>query len=402
MKYNRITLTSSGGTITAETLINGYEDVEMYTASPITLSASVSIDVSDIYPSAVFNIRWNAAVSLNTFLVTICGETINQDALNQTGTFTCVNDGTSWTVQYFADGTQQPQNAQSAAVITVPVGGTATLVAGVDSQYQRLVGSPTTLSSNYTVTAATAGVKANSRFFVEIAGSVTIGTNTFTVFGVSINAAQVLAGGVMVIATFDGSVWRGVATSQTSIADINPIAALSVIANATNATASPTVVSFPTDGYVLKRSGLTLTTGLITAANLDSTIGVVQVAKVAITSAQILASYTTPIKVLDAPGAGYVNVVSKVLIQCTFNTTAYTTNLSANIVSFSGTDKLLVATGVWGFAASGIDQFFDFNPGASSSQYVANDVLRLHSSVGNPAAGDGSAIVYVIYTKMAL
>jgi hypothetical protein len=162
------------------------------------------------------------------------------------------------------------------------------------------------------------------------------------------------------------------------------------------------VVSFPTDGYVLKRSGSTLTTGLITAANLDSTIGVVQVAKVAITSAQILASYTTPIKVLDAPGAGYVNVVSKVLIQCTFNTTAYTTNLNANIVSFSGTDKLLVATGVWGFAASGIDQFFDYIPGASSSQYVANDILRLTTGVGNPAAGDGSAIVYVIYTKMAL
>jgi hypothetical protein len=404
MNYASIEITSIGLSLDNYVAPGVMLDLNLYSSGPVTLVGNVAINpTTTALEPASFSVLWTADITLSTFSVVIAGVTISQDQVNQSGTFTCFFDGTTWEVQYFANGMDIPQAAQGVTNAIVPVGGTLTLVAGVDTAYQVLVGSPTTLTSNYTVTAGTSGIKAGSQFQVEVSGGVTLGANTMTVFGISVNANQALNGGIIIYATFDGSVWRGVSTSKPlSTADLDAIAALSVVANATNASASPTAVPFAVDGAVLKRSGTGLVANLITAANIDPSLQVMQVAIVPVSSAQILASQTTPIKVLDAPGAGYVNVVYSVLVKCTFNTTAYTTNLNANIVSFSGSDKLMVATGLWGFAASGIDQFFLYNPGAASNQYVANDILRLASSVGNPAAGDGTATVYVTYTTLAV
>lgn len=404
MNYASIEITSTGLSLDNYVAPGVMLNLNLYSSGPVTLVGNVAINpTTTALEPASFSVLWTADVTLSTFSVVIAGVTISQDQVNQSGTFTCFFDGTAWDVQYFANGIDAPQAAQGVTNAIVPVGGTLTLVAGVDTAYQVLVGSPTTLTSNYTVTAGTSGIKAGSQFQIEVSGGVTLGANTMTVFGISVNANQALNGGIIIIATFDGSVWRGVSTSKPlSTTDLDAIAALSVVANATNASASPTAVPFAVDGAVLKRSGTGLTAGLITSANIDSSLQVMKVAIVPVSSAQILASYTTPIKVLDAPGAGYVNVVYSVLVKCTFNTTAYTTNLNANIVSFSGSEKLMVATGLWGFAASGIDQFFLYNPGASSNQYVVNDILRLATSVGNPAAGDGTATVYVTYTTLAV
>lgn len=404
MSYTRIQLTASGISLDNTSITGEVFDVSLYTTAPVVLIGNVTV-APTVYAGeeSSFSLRWESDITLSTFSVVIAGVTVSQDQVNQSGTFTCFYDGTAWDVQYFANGIDLPQAAQGVTNAIVPVGGTLTLVAGVDTAYQVLVGSPTTLTSNYTVTAGTSGIKAGSQFQIEVSGGVTLGANTMTVFGISVNANQALNGGIIIYATFDGSVWRGVSTSKPlSTADLDAIAALSVVANATNASASPTAVPFAVDGAVLQRSGTGLTTGLITSTNIDPSLQVMKVAIVPVSSAQILASQTTPIKVLDAPGAGYVNVVYSVLVKCTFNTTAYTTNLNANIVSFSGSEKLMVATGLWGFAASGIDQFFLYNPGAASNQYVANDILRLASSVGNPAAGDGTATVYVTYTTLAV
>ena len=396
MNYNRITITSAGGTITAKTLINGYEDIEIYSAAPVTLSAAVSITVSDLYPYAQFNIRWNANVSLNTYLLTICGVSITQDALNQTGTFICVYDGSTWSVQYFADGKDQPQAAQGVTDIPVPVGGTKTLVAGVDTAYQRLTGT-VTLTSNYTVTAGTTGIKAGSQFQIEIAGGITIGANTLTVFGISINANQALNGGVIILATFDGiSTWVAASTSRpVSTADITPIVARTVMGNASNVTAAPTDIAFPTDFGVLQRNGTALTTGLLTADNFAVGTPVMQLAVTSLSSAQILNSFTTPIKILDtlATFAIIHNIV--ILINAA---TSYATNTDARIYFQMATDDLMVADGVWGATSSGGYQAFFLNLGTTAYQVGKASDLFIATSTGNPTGGTATAEVLVYYT----
>ena len=248
MNFNTIVLTSAGIQIDNSIGFGQLSNLLLTTSGAETLLANVVVAPTVVSgQQSSFSVRWKANLVLSTFSVVICGVTINQDICNQVGQFDCFYDGTAWSVIYTPDGIEQPQNAQDAELVTVPVSGTLTLVAGKNAQYQRLVGSPTTLAAAYNVTASTTNVKKNTRFFVEIGGSVTIGANAFTVFGCVIPAYFALNGGIMVIATYDGSVWRGVATSVGNISALADISALSVVANATNASATPTALQLGTN-----------------------------------------------------------------------------------------------------------------------------------------------------------
>jgi hypothetical protein len=322
--------------------------------------------------------------------------TLAQDQVNQNGTFSCYYDGTTWSVQYFADGKDQPQAAQGVTNVPVPVGGTLTLTAGVDAAYQRLTGT-VTLTSNYTVTAGTTGIKAGSQFQIEIAGGITIGANTLTVFGISINANQALNGGVIILATFDGiSTWVAASTSRpVSTADITPMVARTIMGNASNVTAAPTDIAFPTDFGVLQRNGTALTTGLLTADNFAVGTPVMQLAVTSLSSAQILNSFTTPIKILDtlATFAIIHNIV--ILINAA---TSYATNTDARIYFQMATDDLMVADGVWGATSSGGYQAFFLNLGTTAYQVGKASDLFIATSTGNPTGGTATAEVLVYYT----
>lgn len=399
MIYTRIQLTAAGTTFNNTTPTGEAINVLAYTTAPVTLLGNVVINpiVTAGIPSS-FSLRWEANLTLSTFSVVIAGVTLAQDQVNQTGTFDCYYDGTSWSVQYFADGKDQPQAAQGVATVPVPVGGTLTLTAGVNAAYQRLEGSPTTLTSNYTVTAGTTGIKAGSQFQVEIAGGITLGANVLTVFGIIINANQALTGGVIIIATFDGVSWVAASTSRPiTTADIVPITALSVMGNATNATAAPTNITFPTDFGVLQRSGTGLTTGLLTSASFDPTSIVAnRVSVVTLTSAQILAS-NTPITIVPASGLNTINVISSITVTCTFGTTAYTGNTDVSVFFPSSSDKLFFGVDLWGYAASGVSQLNNFNVAAQAFQYAANEPLNLQTDTSNPTGGNGTAKITVIY-----
>jgi hypothetical protein len=399
MTYTKQQITSAGLNLDNVDDYGFVYNVLAYTTAPVTLLGNVVINPISITAGieVSFSLRWEANITLSTFSVVVVGVTFPQDQVNQTGTFSCYYDGTAWSVQYFADGKDQPQAAQGVTDIPVPVGGTKTLTAGVDAAYQRLVGSPTTLTSNYTVTAGTTGIKAGSQFQIDIAGGITIGANTLTVFGVSINANQALNGGVIIFATFDGvSTWVAASTSRPiSTADIDPVTALSVMGNATNATAAPTDIAFPTDYGVLQRNGTTLTTGLLTADNFAIGTPVMQLAVTSLSSAQILASFTTPIKILDTL-ATYAIIHNIVILMSPG--TAYATNSDARIYFQLATDDLMVADGVWGATSSGGYQAFFLNLGTTAYQVGKASDLFIATSTGNPTAGTGTAQVLVYYT----
>lgn len=399
MTYTKQQITSSGLNLDNVDDYGFVYNVLAYTTAPVTLLGNVVINPISITAGieVSFSLRWEANLTLSTFSVVVVGVTFPQDQVNQTGTFSCYYDGTTWTVQYFADGKDQPQAAQGVTDIPVPVGGTKTLTAGVDTAYQRLVGSPTTLTSNYTVTAGTTGIKAGSQFQIEIAGGITIGSNTLTVFGISINANQALNGGVIIFATFDGTSWVAASTSMPiTTADIDPIAARTVMGNATNATAAPSDIPFSTDYGVLQRNGTTLTTGLLTASNFAAGTPIMQLAVTSITSAQILASFTTPIQILAAAPNYYI--IHKIIGIASYSGTPYITNLNAAIKFSIAADNLYTATGLWGFTSSGGYSFFEYVPASASLQTPKSDALTIRTLTGNPAAGTGTMQILVYYT----
>jgi hypothetical protein len=401
MTYTRIQITSAGIDFDNSTPTGQAINTLAYTTAPVTLLGNVVINPISITAGieVSFSLRWEAILTLSTFSVVVAGVTFPQDQVNQNGTFSCYYDGTAWSVQYFADGKDQPQAAQGVTNIPVPVGGTKTLVAGVDTAYQRLVGSPTTLTSNYTVTAA-GGVKAGSQFQIEIAGGITIGANTLTVFGISINANQALNGGVIILATFDGiSTWVAASTSRPiTTADITPVAARTVMGNASNVTAAPSNITFPTDFGVLQRNGTGLTTGLLTASSFDPTSIVAnRVSIVNLTSSQVKLLKTTPIAIVPASGLNTVNIISSITVSCTYAAVTYTGD--TNLVAYFPTafDKLYEGVDLLGFTTTSITQMNNINIGAQTYQYVANEALLLSTITSNPLTGDGTIKVTVIY-----
>ena len=403
MNYFKQQITASGLNLDNTSLIGQAYSVLAYTTAPVTLLGNVVINPTiTVGFVSSFSLRWEANLTLSTFSVVIAGKTLAQDQVNQTGTFDCYYDGTAWSVQYFADGKDQPQAAQGVTDIPVPVGGTKTLEAGVDTSYQRLTG-PTTLTSNYTVTAGTTGIKAGSQFQIEVAGGLTIGANAVTVFGVNINENQALNGGVIIFATFDGTNWVAASTSKPiTTADIDPVTALSVMGNDTNTTAAPSNIPFSTDFGVLHRNGNSLTTALLTAESFDSTSIVMnRVSVVTLTSAQILAS-NTPITIVPASGLNTINVISSITVTCTFDTTAYTGNTDVSVFFPSSSDKLFFGVDLWGYAASGVSQLNNFNVAAQAFQYVTNEPLNLQTDTSNPTGGDGTAKITVIYQTITL
>jgi hypothetical protein len=397
MNYFRLQITSTGISFDNTAPTGELYSVLAYTSAPVTLLGNVVIDpaVSAGIPSS-FSVRWEANISLSTFSVVIAGVTMAQDQVNQTGTFSCYYDGTSWSVQYFADGKDQPQAAQGVTDIVVPVGGTKTLTAGVDAAYQRLTGT-VTLTSNYTVTAGTTGIKAGSQFQIEIAGGITIGVNTLTVFGISINANQALTGGVIIFATFDGTNWVAASTSRpVSTADIDPVIALSVMGNDTASAATPIDIEFTTNYGVLQRNGSFLTTGLLTADNFAVGTPIMQLAVTNISSAQILASFTNPIKILDTL-ANYAIIHNIVIIMG--GATPYATNTDVIVyfqVAGAG-NAIMEANGVWAGTSGGYQMFF-INNGSTTLQIPKTSDLYLSTPVGNPSGGTKTAQVLVYYT----
>jgi hypothetical protein len=396
MTYTKQQITSAGLNLDN---VDGYGfvyNVLAYTTAPVTLLGNVVINPISVTAGieVSFSLRWEAILTLSTFSVVVVGVTFPQDQVNQNGTFSCYYDGTTWTVQYFADGKDLPQAAQGVTNVPVPVGGTLTLTAGVDAAYQRLTG-PVTLTSNYTVIAS-GGVKAGSQFQIEIAGPITLNGNALTVFGISINANQALNGAVIILATFDGTNWVAASTSRPiSTADIDPVTALSVMGNATNATAAPTDITFPTDFGVLQRNGTALTTGLLTADNFAVGTPVMQLAVTSLSSAEILASFTTPIKIL--PTLATYAIIHNIVILMSLGT-VYATNTNARIYFQLATDDLMVADGVWGATSSGGYQAFFLNLGTTAYQVGKASDLFIATSTGNPTAGTGTADVLVYYT----
>jgi hypothetical protein len=121
---------------------------------------------------------------------------------------------------------------------------------------------------------------------------------------------------------------------------------------------------------------------------------------VAITSAQLLAIKDTPIQLLPAPGAGYMNVPIALLIDMQNGSVQYTDAGGAvSITQGSWTQALAANTIFLGATSTRNHQLVDFAALATAASTPTNEnaALTLAKATNNFAAGNGTALVTVLY-----
>jgi hypothetical protein len=394
MTFTNYTLTASGGTIDNKLLGQAYANLLITAAAPLTLTGNFVINPTVVSGMAAsFQVRWSAVATLSTFSVTICGVVINQDLVNQRGTFDCYYDGAAWTVLYYADGKDQPQIQRGVVNVTVPTGGgTRTLVAGVDEEYQRLQGT-TTLTSNYTVTADTTGVKDGTTFTVLIGGGVTLDGNTMTVFGLSISAFDALNGGAEVRAVYSlaSTTWRATYVNKPiAVGNIQSVSALTVLANGTNATAAPSALPFTASLQVLTRIGSVLAPDFLTPDHLTAGGMATFVSdSYALASANILTLFSTPLAMIAPPRPGRIWNMMNPVMKLTYGTTPYATNTDLAIRYVGATNPIFIATGALAATGTGVVNFVPVE-----GEIIEGATLEIYVPSGNPTAGDSTIRIY--------
>lgn len=383
------TLTTSGGTLNT----NFNYSYVIDTASPITLTASFSIVPVNPLVNNVIKIRWNASVTLAAYTITIGGINVPQDQVNQTGTFELVWDGTNYYLQYFPDFTEKPQETFGVTTITVPTGGgTLTISPGVDTKTYVLQGA-TTLTSNYTVTGSTSGVTNGSAVRVVLAGGVTKGSNTVTIFGESISAYDCLIGGAEVYAEFDATTSSYVATYVNRDIPLDKLLTTGFVSGDNGK-----LVMYDHASKLFVKD-------FLSSINLPSTFKGINITETYITSAQILTLNTSPVTILPASGSlTVVEVPLMFVIRYKYGTSTYSSNLDCRFESTGGTvtDTLADKIGMLGFTTSGIDIVVldSFNATGPAILLQANSTVQLLASAGNPSGGDGDVIIYTISTTI--
>jgi hypothetical protein len=393
MSYIEYTITSSGGTLNT----NLDKSYVITSPSPVTLAAGFSIVPLLPIPYAPITIRWNTSVSLGGFPLTIGGISVNQDQVNQTGTFELMYDGTSYYLQYFPDFTQKPQETYGVTTVTVPAGGgTLTIAPGTNTKTYVLQGT-TTLTSNYTVTGSTSGVTDGSAVRVVVAGGITTGSNTVTIFGQSISKYDCLTGGVEVYAEFNSTTSSYVSTY---VNKDTPLGKLSTTGLVSGDNGKLVTYDFASNAFVAS---------FLSQSNFPTSLKTVNVTTTTISSAQILNCFTSPITLVPASGsASVVEMPLAFIVKYIPGGTPYATNVDA-VFEFSAlspvTQKLASKTNLFTFATAGYDMILVDNYNLSGTPDIMlgpNYPITLRTATGNPTAGNGTLIVYTVSVTLNL
>lgn len=132
---------------------------------------------------------------------------------------------------------------------------------------------------------------------------------------------------------------------------------------------------------------------------------IVQMATVTVSSAEILALYTTAKEIVAAPTSGKALIFEKAVIMYDYLTTAYTIGSATNL-AFNYTDKTGAAVSATQAVTGMIDQVTDqyrFVPAlATALTPVAAAKLVLSLAGANPTAGVGTLKVTIFYRVVTL
>ena len=118
----------------------------------------------------------------------------------------------------------------------------------------------------------------------------------------------------------------------------------------------------------------------------------------AIIEADVKTSNGSPVKLINAPGGGKFTDVLKAYERVDFNTTAYTTNKTGQLIFKGATNALYEADDVLGKTVSTPFQMLPvYDSLAGTTQVLENANLQYKAKTGNPSGGDSGVVVYVTY-----
>lgn len=117
--------------------------------------------------------------------------------------------------------------------------------------------------------------------------------------------------------------------------------------------------------------------------------------RVSLSSAQILALNSTPVQLVNAPGAGKVNVVTQVICQYIYGTTTYTAPGNLN-VSMSGNNVVQFG----GLITNVTSIIKEAVPGTVT--LTGNAALEATMTVADPTVGDGTLVFDIWYYSLTL
>lgn len=120
-----------------------------------------------------------------------------------------------------------------------------------------------------------------------------------------------------------------------------------------------------------------------------------QVRKVTLTSAQVLALNTTPQTLVPAPGAGRAIVVQGIVGRLTYNSAAYATNTTMEFRYTNGSGTK-VAVDMASLLAATANKTQVVDQAAAEFTVLANAPVVVNAATGNPATGN-SPVEFTVY-----
>lgn len=125
--------------------------------------------------------------------------------------------------------------------------------------------------------------------------------------------------------------------------------------------------------------------------------GSVVTVKVSLSSAEILALFTTPKVLVAAPGAGKILAPIRIVIKNNFGTEGYS---GGPILINLGTLNLLSNT-TYQLSNNAYD-FRALTGNAANSTNLSNTAITASVASSNPTLGDGTVDMYITYTTITL
>jgi hypothetical protein len=200
--YTQIDLNGATATLDTDLLYNCYV---FYNTGSLLANYTIAPSSSPANTLS-FNIIKTGAITLNGYDFTIFGRTLTEQEAQSNLLITVVYDivAAAWVVTVVLNNTNLPSIYEGIESQATPTSGTITFNANINKKWQQFTGSQT-LIGNLTITgtATTSG----QEFWIVWNSTLDLNSNTLSIFGLTIDAGDALAGNFIVVAKWNGSTW---------------------------------------------------------------------------------------------------------------------------------------------------------------------------------------------------
>ncbi len=123
--------------------------------------------------------------------------------------------------------------------------------------------------------------------------------------------------------------------------------------------------------------------------------------KTTLTAAEVLASFTTPIALVAAPGAGYAVIVHRITGGVDYGSVAYETNTTQEFRYTDGSGTKVTAD-MAALVTATADKFVTVGGIEAALVPTENAAVVVRTATGNPTAGDSPVSYTVDYSIVSL